>query len=189
MRPAALAETAVRTTWHDGWQVFETAVGWCAVTATTAGVRGVRIGYASARELTEALPVLPTAEFDPDLMVRVAEAIAAYARGEQIDFGEIPVAALWATPFQRAVVGCLREVSYGATVSYAELARRAGSPGAARAVGQVMSHNPVPLVVPCHRVLGSGGRLGGFSAPTGTALKQRLLALEAAGSPRESGGQ
>ena len=68
----------------------------------------------------------------------------------------------------------------GETVSYAELAGRAGSPNAARAVGGVMAGNRVPLLVPCHRVVGAGGRLGGFSAPTGVELKKRLLALEAA---------
>ncbi len=181
MRPAALHETAVRTVWHQGWQVFETDIGWCAVTATTAGVRGVRIGHPTAEALTESLTAVEADDLDPDLMVRVAEAIVAYAAGEMVDFSEVPVADLWSTPFQRGVIAALRAVPSGQSLSYAELARRAGSPGAARAVGQVMSHNPVPLVVPCHRVLGSGGRLGGFSAPTGVTLKQRLLAMEAAG--------
>jgi methylated-DNA-[protein]-cysteine S-methyltransferase len=182
MRPAVLHETAVRTTWHQGWQVFETTIGWCAVTATTDGVRGVRIGYPTAQELTATLTAIASGDLDPDLMVRVAEAIVAYAAGEPVDFTEVPVADLWSTPFQRAVIAELRAVPSGQSLSYAELARRAGSPRAARAVGQVMSHNPVPLVVPCHRVLGSKGRLGGFSAPTGVSLKQRLLAMEAAGA-------
>ena len=73
----------------------------------------------------------------------------------------------------------LRNVPYGQTLSYAELAAKAGSPKAARAVGSVMAQNRVPLIIPCHRVVGSGGHLGGFSAPRGIAFKKQLLELEA----------
>ena len=73
----------------------------------------------------------------------------------------------------------------GETVTYGELARRAGAPGAARAVGQAMGHNPFAPIVPCHRVVAADGSLGGFSAAGGAATKQRLLAIEA----RVAGGQ
>ncbi len=72
----------------------------------------------------------------------------------------------------------LRQVGYGETVSYGELAERSGSPRAARAVGTVMATNRIPLILPCHRVLGSAGRIGGFSAPQGIDLKRRMLDLE-----------
>ena len=104
-----------------------------------------------------------------------------YCRGVCDDFLDVPIAAAWRTPFQRAVVAALRQVRYGQTTSYGELAMRAKRPRAARAVGQVMATNPVPLIVPCHRVLGAGGAIGGFSAPTGLSLKRRLLQLEANG--------
>ncbi|MEK7468545.1 MAG: MGMT family protein [Planctomycetota bacterium] len=74
--------------------------------------------------------------------------------------------------------GVLRETCPGETLSYADLAARAGRPGAARAVGNALRKNPVPVLVPCHRVLATGGKIGGFSAPGGTDTKRRLLSLE-----------
>jgi methylated-DNA-[protein]-cysteine S-methyltransferase len=82
------------------------------------------------------------------------------------------------TPFQRQVLRIVQTIPPGQTWSYADVARAAGKPGAARAVGQVMARNPVPLFVPCHRVVASGGGLGGFSAPGGLNTKRELLELE-----------
>jgi methylated-DNA-[protein]-cysteine S-methyltransferase len=83
-------------------------------------------------------------------------------------------------PFEQRVYALLREVGPGATITYGELAERAGSPGAARAVGAAMGRNPVPVIIPCHRVLAGGGRSGGFSAPGGVSTKFRLLEIERA---------
>ena len=82
------------------------------------------------------------------------------------------------TAFQRAVMHRCRRIPRGQVLTYRQLAARAGHPGAARAVGNVMATNRVPLIVPCHRVVGSSGKLGGFSAPQGLAMKRRLLRLE-----------
>ncbi len=103
--------------------------------------------------------------------------VAAYFKGEttQVD---IPVDLSDQTPFRRAVLHELMTVPRGHTVTYGELARRVGRPGGARAVGGVMAANPVPLVVPCHRVVSSDGSPGGFSAGGGIDLKRRMLALE-----------
>jgi len=84
------------------------------------------------------------------------------------------------TPFYRRVYELARAIPSGETVSYGELAARAGEPGAARAVGQAMAHNPFPLIVPCHRVLAAHGRAGGFSARGGVETKFRLLRIEGA---------
>jgi O-6-methylguanine DNA methyltransferase len=81
-----------------------------------------------------------------------------------------------ATPFQRKVWAALRKIPFGRTVSYAELARRVGSPRAARAVGQAVGANPIPILIPCHRVIRSSGDLGGFSA--GLPIKRWLLRHE-----------
>lgn len=81
-------------------------------------------------------------------------------------------------PFRRLVLDACRGIPYGKTASYADLARAAGNPGAARAAGGAMAHNPLPLVIPCHRVLRSDGSLGGFSSPRGIKEKERLLRLE-----------
>jgi methylated-DNA-[protein]-cysteine S-methyltransferase len=72
----------------------------------------------------------------------------------------------------------LRRIGYAKSISYGELASLAGAPGAARAVGNIMAKNPLPLVIPCHRVLAAGGRIGGFSAPAGTEMKRHLLRME-----------
>ena len=80
------------------------------------------------------------------------------------------------TAFQQAVWRCLQEIHYGTTASYGEIARRAGRPGAARAVGAACGANPIALAIPCHRVVGAGGALTGFGG--GLALKERLLRLE-----------
>lgn len=80
--------------------------------------------------------------------------------------------------FRRRVLEACRRIPYGATVSYADLARTAGSPGAARAVGGAMASNPLPLIIPCHRVICSDGSIGGFSSPLGLTQKERLLRHE-----------
>ena len=97
------------------------------------------------------------------------------------DFADVEVDYQTRSAFRRHVLEFCRQIPSGETITYAELARRAGSPGAARAAGQVMANNLVPIIIPCHRVVGSGGALGGYSAPGGLATKRRLLALEAEG--------
>ncbi len=106
--------------------------------------------------------------------------LLAVAAGEQIDLSHLPLYELGRTPFQRRVIAACRQIPWGQTCSYGELAKAAGNPGAARAVGTVMSKNPVPLIVPCHRVLAAGGKLGGYSARQGLSMKRRLIEMEAA---------
>lgn len=119
-------------------------------------------------------PARPAESADPQLIER----LEAYAAGEPVDFRAVPVDFDGMTGFQKRVASACREVLFGETTTYAALAAAAGSPKAARAVGQCMASNRVPLIVPCHRVLGSDRRLGGFSAPGGIDLKRRLLKLE-----------
>jgi len=101
-----------------------------------------------------------------------------FAAGTVDNFRDIRLSLDGMTPFQKRVVACCRRVGWGDVVSYGDLARRAGRPGAARAVGTIMARNRFPLIVPCHRVVGSQGELGGFSAPEGTRMKVRLLDRE-----------
>jgi methylated-DNA-[protein]-cysteine S-methyltransferase len=101
-----------------------------------------------------------------------------YFVGHEVDFADVPVDLSEQPEFRRKVQLACRKIGYGQTVTYAELARRAGQPSAGRAVGSAMSHNPVPIVIPCHRVVRSDGGLGGFSAPEGISLKKRLLEME-----------
>ena len=113
-----------------------------------------------------------------ELAADVLERLQRYAEGEPVDFSDVPVALDHLSTFQRRVIKACRGIGRGEQRTYGELAAIAGSPGAARAVGQVMAANRTPLVVPCHRVVAAGGGLGGFSAPQGLTMKRRLLELE-----------
>jgi O-6-methylguanine DNA methyltransferase len=128
--------------------------------------------------------VLPGAQFNRALAHAVAarqkpllaEKLRAYLRGESVRFSldEFDLAAL--TPFRLAVSKAAFRIPYGRVATYGDLARQVGEPRAARAVGQVMANNPLPIVIPCHRVVASNGALGGYSG--GLHLKRELLALE-----------
>lgn len=102
-----------------------------------------------------------------------------YFAGKRLDFSGVKVA-LEGTSFQRRVWQALREISYGEVVSYGELADKVGSSQGARAVGSACARNPIPIIIPCHRVVAADGTIGGYSAGTGVEVKRRLLALEGA---------
>ena len=133
----------------------------------------VRLGLHGMGQGDEELPKgRPAAEDDPAHR-RAHTQLTAYFAGDLAEF-DLPVR-LEGPPFRRKVWEAMRAIPFGRTVTYGELARQVGSPRAARAVGGACGHNPVPLVVPCHRVLASLG-LGGWSAAPG--LKEALLAHE-----------
>ena len=104
--------------------------------------------------------------------------ILAYYKGRRIDFSEVLVCLDGLTEFQQKVLTALRAVTYGKTVSYSDLARQSGSPKAARVIGTVMAKNPLPLIIPCHRVIKQDGSLGQFSAAGGVQTKKRMFNLE-----------
>jgi methylated-DNA-[protein]-cysteine S-methyltransferase len=106
--------------------------------------------------------------------------LQAFAAGAQDDFLDVRLDVERLTRFQLAVVERCRRIPAGRFLTYAELASEAGYPRAARAAGNVMAANRFPLIVPCHRVIGTGGSLGGYSGPAGLAMKRRLLAREGA---------
>ncbi len=101
-----------------------------------------------------------------------------YLSGEPVDFSTIPLDLSMATLFQRRVWNAVSRIPFGSTVTYGELALRMGIPGGARAVGQALRRNPLPIIIPCHRVVGKGG-LTGFSG--GLDWKRRLIKLECGG--------
>jgi methylated-DNA-[protein]-cysteine S-methyltransferase len=120
-------------------------------------------------------------EFDKTFFKPIQEKITAYFEGARVDFGlDVPVSLDGFSDFQKAVLTACRKVKFGRTITYVELARRLGRPAAARAVGNALAKNPLPLIIPCHRVIRSDGSLGGFSAPGGTDTKVRLLRHEKA---------
>jgi methylated-DNA-[protein]-cysteine S-methyltransferase len=158
--------------------VFRTPLGWFGLVGRQGIACRVSIGHATAGEVRHRLFGEWRDADEHDWHPELRNRLTAYAGGEAVDFRDTAVDLEDWTAFQRRVLTALRRVRYGTTLSYSELASRAGSPGAARAVGQVMAHNRLPIIIPCHRVLASGGAIGGFSAPQGIALKERLLALE-----------
>lgn len=112
---------------------------------------------------------LPTAE--------PLQQLDAYFHGDLYQF-TIPLDLSHATPFQQCVLNLTVEIPYGQTSTYHKIASQAGRPNAARAVGRVEATNPIPIIIPCHRVLGSDGSLHGYGGPGGTKLKAWLLQLE-----------
>jgi methylated-DNA-[protein]-cysteine S-methyltransferase len=120
----------------------------------------------------------PEASWEDSARGAVGEAmrqLREYFAGRRSEF-ELPLAPE-GTEFQRTVWKRLREIPYGETISYGELAKRVGNPKASRAVGAANGQNPIPIVIPCHRVIGSNGKLTGFGG--GLPVKEALLALEA----------
>jgi methylated-DNA-[protein]-cysteine S-methyltransferase len=165
----------------DGFALFDTAAGRCGIAWRGAGVVGVQLPEVSvARTRARVLQRFPEArEAPPPLAVRSAiGGIVALLRGEASDLAAVALDLGQVPPFHRRVYEVARTISPGQTLSYGDIALRLGSPGAARAVGQALGRNPFAIIVPCHRVLAAGGKVGGFTASGGTTTKLLLLALE-----------
>ena len=122
---------------------------------------------------------IEAASYDKRLFPELVAGIRAYFEGDCVDFADILVELDGLSGFSEQVLITCRQVGYGRTVSYGRLAELVHRPGAGQAVGNVLAKNPVPLIIPCHRVIRSDGKIGGFSAPGGISLKQRMLELEA----------
>lgn len=170
-------------TWQDS---FSSQLGWIAWQGNEKGVQQLTLGHPDQQAALRSLPRTSALETDkkrPNWFALARRTLERYCQGEPADLAEIPVDICVTTPFAQSVIRTLLTVGYGRTVSYLELAEMAGSPRAARAVGTVMSRNTVPLIIPCHRVVGAGGRLGGYSAPRGLDMKRLLLDMEATHSP------
>ncbi len=163
-------------------QRFDTPIGILNIAVTEVGVCRVAFPVELSgdwlRWFDRHFGELPRLGSSP-LLVEAAWQIAQYLRGARTRF-TVPLD-LRGTPFQLAVWQRLQEIPYGSTVSYSELAREIGMPRGARAVGSASAGNPVPLLVPCHRVVGSAGELVGFGG--GIKLKEQLLELERARIP------
>ena len=125
--------------------------------------------------------VAPRFESDRGLFKPLQQQITAYFEGAYISFGsDIPIILDSLSPFARSVLTASRALKFGQVMTYSGLAGKLGRPAAARAVGNALAKNPLPLVIPCHRVVRSDGKTGGFSAPGGRDLKARLLRHEQA---------
>jgi methylated-DNA-[protein]-cysteine S-methyltransferase len=166
-----------------GFCLFDTAVGACGIAWSADGVKGVHIPEADAEKTRARLKRrFPDAVETPP-PPPVAEAIAgiqALVAGERRDLTGVGLDLSDVGDFPRRVYAIARAVGPGETITYGEIAKRLGDPTAARAVGEAMGRNPFGIVVPCHRVIGAGGKLTGFSANGGVATKLKLLEIEGA---------
>jgi methylated-DNA-[protein]-cysteine S-methyltransferase len=165
--------------------LFDTAIGPCGVAWSERGLTALQLPEAdraaTERRLTAKSASSGAADPPPWVQAVIAD-IARYLAGERIDFSAVAVDLAGVDPFRRTLYETMRAIGWGSTTTYGELAREAGlrDPEAARDVGQAMGQNPLPLVIPCHRVVAAGKKIGGFSAYGGTLTKERLLALEGA---------
>jgi methylated-DNA-[protein]-cysteine S-methyltransferase len=163
---------------QEGRCLFDTALGPFGIAWNERGL--IRLQLADAdRDVTEKrLGATAGPGAPPPWAEQLIANIRRYLAGEKVDFAAVALDLTRVGEFRRAVYDAARSVGWGETTSYGELARRIGFPWGARAVGRALARNPVPIIVPCHRILTSDGRIGGFSAYGGTLTKRRLLTLE-----------
>lgn len=168
-----------------GYHLFPTALGLCGLAWSEAAIVGVQLPEASAAaaraRLARRHPQAVEAEPPPAVQAAI-EGVTRLMAGEkpdlldvELDFGDAP-------DLHRRIYALVRTIPPGRTMTYGEIAKALGQPHAAQAVGQAMGKNPCPIIMPCHRVLGADGKMGGFSAPGGAATKLKLLDIEGATS-------
>ena len=167
------------------YDVFETPFGWMSALASSRGLRRTTLPQPSPDQSVSLLGRdADAAAHDPARFGRLKSQLDLYFNGTRLEPGDEPIDVDDASPFVRAAWDACRSIPIGETRSYKWLAARAGSPGAARAAGQCMARNRLPIVVPCHRVIASDGALRGFGrGASQLELKQRLLDLEATARP------
>jgi methylated-DNA-[protein]-cysteine S-methyltransferase len=168
---------------HSSFALFATALGTAAIAWTDLGVCNVELPEADPAKLRARLRRrLPGAvESVPTSAIREAiERICALLCGDHVDLSGVELDMHDIAAFERQVYELARTIPAGETVSYGQLATRLGDMHLARDVGQALARNPLPIVVPCHRVIAANGKLGGFSARGGVSTKQRLLTIEQA---------
>jgi len=172
-------------TGQDAFTTFETGMGFVAIGWNDRGITSLRLPSSAASAAEGALlRRLPNARrsVPPAHVERVIADIVRYFEGERVDFSDVRVDLGVQEPFFENVYAEVRKLGWGETTTYGSVAKTlTAEPQAARDVGQAMATNPVPLIVPCHRVLAAGRKIGGFSAPGGSTTKTRMLGLEGVG--------
>jgi methylated-DNA-[protein]-cysteine S-methyltransferase len=160
------------------YHLFDTEIGLCGIAWSEDGVTRFRLPDQNRDAAERAFGAKAEPQKPPPRIADVIAHAERYFAGKRIDFTATGLDLAGVDPFRRTIYDALRAVRWGETVTYGELAKRVGGASTAQEVGVAMARNPVPLIIPCHRVLAAGGKLGGFSAPGRTEAKQRMLALE-----------
>lgn len=163
-----------------GITLFETEIGDCGIAWGDGGIAATTLPHsrpdltrAALRRRADGVEVPPSAEVEEAI-----ELIQRLLTGDAVDLTGVELDMSGVSAFDRRVAEVARTIQPGETLTYGEVAARAGAPGEAREVGAAMGRNRFPIVVPCHRVVAADGKLGGFSAPGGTETKRRMLAIE-----------
>ena len=174
----------------EGYVIFATAIGPCGLAWSRRGLVSIQLPEETAEATRARLwdrITLPDdgGETTPPAPVKQAiEQIVSHLASKDAGLDGIAIDLEGVPPFHRKVYEAARRITRGEIRSYGDLAADAGSPQGARAVGQAMAKNPLPIVVPCHRVIAAGGKPGGFTSPGGLDTKARLLEIEGAKLPR-----
>lgn len=167
---------------ENGYTVFETAAGFAAIGWKGSSINSFRLPAGTAQDVERSLlRRLPDAKLvsPPSPVQAVVDDALRYFAGERVDFAGAPVDLGAQEPFFERVYTVVRQLGWGETATYGAIAKMlAAGPEFARDVGQAMAANPVPLIIPCHRVTAANGRIGGFSAPGGSLSKARMLEIE-----------
>ena len=168
----------------EGFAIFETAIGACGIAWSARGIAAVQLPEANEQKtrarISRRFPAVREGP-PPPAVKRAIDGITALLRGEARDLTAIALDLDEMPPFNRRVYEIARAIPPGATLSYGEIAAKLGEPReAARDVGQALGQNPIPIIVPRHRVLAANGKPGGFSASGGVTTKLRLLTIEKA---------
>ena len=163
------------------YDLFETPFGWMGLLASDRGLRRTTLPQESPADCVGLLGgEVEEASLSPERFAHLRDKLRRYFAHAPVDFDDELIDVEDASPFLRAAWDACRRIQAGETRSYQWLATQAGSPRASRAAGQSMARNRLPIIVPCHRVIGSDGGLHGFGRGAGQLeLKRRLLALEA----------
>jgi methylated-DNA-[protein]-cysteine S-methyltransferase len=168
---------------ESGFALFATAIGHCGIVWSERGIAGVQLPEggegATRRRVQRRFPAAHAAAPPPDVQ-RVIDDIVALLAGEPRDLSGVKLDTGAVSDFQHRVYAAARAIPAGSTLSYGEIAERLGGRLLARDVGEALGQNPFPIIVPCHRVMAAGGKMGGFSAPGGVRTKLRLLSIEGA---------
>lgn len=160
--------------------ILKTKWGYFGLAGTEYGLYRTQLPGPKAEKIKSLLlRNLPSAQFDKTFFRPLQEQIATYFEGACINFKpDIPLLLDGFSSFGISVLTACRDIELGQTISYSGLAKKSGRPNASRAVGSALAKNPLPLLIPCHRVICSDGNIGGFSAPGGVTLKEKMLELE-----------
>ena len=162
------------------YTIFKTRWGYFGLASTEFALLRTRLPDQEHENLkAKLLKNLPAAQYEKALFKTAQEQITAYFDGDCVNFSrDFPIILDGFSFFISSVLTACRDIRFGQTTSYSGLAKKLGRPGTARAVGGALAKNPLPLIIPCHRVIRSDGKIGGFSTPGGTNLKAKLLELE-----------